>query len=396
MNRLFLAATVALTVGLFAETAAAQSDADRERARAEFDRGVAAYTAENFQGALEAFQEAYRLRPHPTVRVNMANCYDHLNRPIEAIFHYEHYLTESGRGAPAEQRREVEDALRRLRARVGDVTLRVAPDGAMVVIDEGDSRRAPILDAVRLAAGTHRLETRLAGYRTDRRTVDVPGGGAVEVQVRLEREGGPAVAENVPRPPPVEARPPVEPQPPVVAATVVQPPPPPTGTEPTTPSPGSELQPPPNDLTPPPPDEIEPPAPADSSSGVVFTMPTIIAGAASGALLITAIVTGVMASGANAEFEDLRALLSDPLLDPADDPRIRASALDKADQANSLALATDVIGAIGIIGLGVTAYLFISDQGASSDRALAARAPRLGMAPTFSRDGAGLALHGSF
>ena len=224
MNRLFRATAAALTAGALTTgaltagslaggslvvlvassavapmTASAQSDAERERARSEFDRGVTLFAAENFQGALEAFQEAFRLRPHPTVRVNMANCYDRLNKPIEAIFHFERYLSESGRGAPAAQRRDVDEALRRLRARVGQLTLRVLPDGATVVIDEGDSRRTPILEPIRLTAGTHRLETRLAGFRLDRRTVEVPGGGELDVQVTLSRETGAVVATQPPR-----------------------------------------------------------------------------------------------------------------------------------------------------------------------------------------------------
>ncbi len=389
MNRLFLAAAVALTVTLSAGTAAAQSDADREHARSEFDRGVALYASENFQGALEAFQEAYRLRPHPTVRLNMANCYDHLNRPIEAIFHYEHYLTESGRGAPADQRRAVDDSLRRLRARVGSVTLRVAPDGATVVIDEGDSRRSPILDALQLTAGTHRLETRLAGYRTDRRVVEVPGGGTVEAQIRLEREGAPVVAVTPPHPPGDVTEPPV-------TTTVAVTPPADDPTTPSDPTAATALEPPPDggDAVPPP--VVDPAPPSDTSSGLVFAQTTIIVGAASGALLITAIITGAMASSANSEFDDLKALLGEPSLTVAEDAAIRANAIDKANQANSLALATDILGAASLIGLGVTAYLFITDQGGSRERASASLGPRFSVTPAFSRDGAGVSVHGSF
>lgn len=394
MNRLFLTAAVALAVGLFAQTAAAQSDADRERARSEFDRGVTLYTAENFQGALEAFQEAYRLRPHPTVRVNIANCYDRLNRPIEAIFHYERYLADSGRGAPSEQRREVDSALRRLRARVGELTLRISPDGAAVVVDDGDSRRAPILEPIRLTVGTHRLGTHLAGYRTDQRTVEIPSAGTIDVEIRLEREGTPGVAAATPRPAPVEPQPPVVATTSVAAAVVTPPPPQPTDTTSTSANP--DVLPPAVAVAVQPPPAVDPGAQPDTSSGLVFTAPTVIAGSASGALLVTAIITGLMASSANSDFNDLRSLLLDPMLDPADDPAIRQSAIDKANQAQALALATDIIGAVGLVGVGITAYLFITDQGATSDRALASRGSRLGVTPTVSGDGAGVALHGSF
>ena len=380
MNRLFLVASAFLMVALVAGTAAAQSDADRERARSEFDRGVTLYAAENYQGALEAFQEAFRLRPHPTVRVNMANCYDHLSKPIEAIFHFERYLSESGRTAPAEQRRDVDDALRRLRARVGQLTLRVLPDGAMVVLDDGDSRRTPILEPIRLVAGTHRVETRLAGFRLDRRTVEVPGGGAVEVAITLSREQAGSVAAVVT--PPVVTQPTVTNRPP--PHTEVRPPPQPVVVVPPQPPPPQQ------------PPAIDPLRP-DEGGGIVIDTPTIVVGAASGAVIIGAVIAAVLANGANAKFDDLVMLVNDPSLTADERARIRRNALDKADQANSLALIADILGITGLVGIGVTTLLFIMAQGGSSERAAAAaRNRRLVLAPTFSRDGAGVSLNGSF
>ena len=59
--------------------------ADREVARRHFERGVALYEAENFDGALEEFRAAYEAQPHPSVLVNIANCYARTNRPVRAI-----------------------------------------------------------------------------------------------------------------------------------------------------------------------------------------------------------------------------------------------------------------------------------------------------------------------
>src|SRR6478609_6664356 len=53
----------------------APDGATRARARQNFQTGVAAYQRGDFSVALEAFLTAYRLAPHPTVRVNIANCY---------------------------------------------------------------------------------------------------------------------------------------------------------------------------------------------------------------------------------------------------------------------------------------------------------------------------------
>ena len=76
--------------------------------------------------------------------------------------------------------------------------------------------------------------------------------------------------------------------------------------------------------------------------------------------------------------------------------RRRAQAVDKADTANGLALAADIVGVAGLLGLGAAAFLFMVDQGGSSERATAARGASIAVHPAFSRDHAGLTLRGTF
>ncbi len=156
----------------------------REQARTQFNRGVEQYEAGNYQDALTSFQEAYRLAPHPTVRVNIANCYEQLNRPIEALFHFERFLEES-HDAPAAQRREVQAAVHRLEGRVGRVSFRIAPDGALVRIDQTEIRRAPVLEPVRMTPGNHLVEVRMDGYAPVSREFIVEAGEPAEISIRL-------------------------------------------------------------------------------------------------------------------------------------------------------------------------------------------------------------------
>jgi len=139
--------------------------------------------------ALAHFQEAYRIKPHPVVRVNMANCYDRLGKPLPAIFHFERFLDESDPNAA--QRKEVTEALSVLRGKVSELTLRVAPDGASVTIDDGERRQSPILEPVRLEAGRHVIEVALSGYQTQKRDVMLEGGQPREATFRLERASAP-------------------------------------------------------------------------------------------------------------------------------------------------------------------------------------------------------------
>jgi len=125
---------LALALAGLAATAHAQdADSGRENAKAFFERGVADYASGQYAAALGNFQEAYRVRPHPLVNVNIANCYDKLGKPLQATFHFQRFL-ESDAGTPA-QRDEVQAAIERLKQQIGKLVLRITPDGALAIID---------------------------------------------------------------------------------------------------------------------------------------------------------------------------------------------------------------------------------------------------------------------
>ena len=99
-------AGVILTCTLCIPSLGAAQD-NKAKARALFGEGVAAFDRGDFENALESFTQAYRLAPHPAVRVNMANCYEQLGRYAEATFNYQRFLEESEGNVSPEQRREV-------------------------------------------------------------------------------------------------------------------------------------------------------------------------------------------------------------------------------------------------------------------------------------------------
>ena len=69
-----LALTAWLAWASLASPAAIEAQAEMS-AREHFQSGVSAFEAEEFESALASFRDAYRLQPHPTVLVNIANCY---------------------------------------------------------------------------------------------------------------------------------------------------------------------------------------------------------------------------------------------------------------------------------------------------------------------------------
>lgn len=380
----FASLVLVLTLVGATPTALAQDEDTRARAREQFGLGVQRYEAQDYPAALQAFQEAYRLAPHPMVRVNMANCYENLGRPLEALAHFERFLVEAT-SATRQQRREVETAIRRLQGQIGELQLSIAPDGALVTIDSSETRRAPLLEPVRLAAGTHRLEVRLEGYRTQHRELQVVGGRSERIVIQLERgaDEPPRVAATTARPTPAasttEPRPateplPTEPQPTAAPAS--------TGAPEETASAETE------------------PTPELTGGGSGFevraTPALIITGSAAAVLTVAAVVSGALALNANDEFERAVLQSNDPSLPQAERELARRNGLSAADTANTASIVTDlfIVGAITSAGLAAF-FLIVEGMDGGAERP-ADGAARLRVAPAFARDGAGVALHGSF
>ncbi|MFK7987257.1 MAG: PEGA domain-containing protein [Sandaracinaceae bacterium] len=384
--------TSVVTTSLVTTTASAQTDADRARARGHFEQGVSLYESGQHRAALEQFQEAYRIAPHPMVRVNMANCYEQLGRPLEAIHHFERFLAEAEAANP-QQRREVETAMRRLEGQLGEVRLSVTPDGASVTIDGAETRRAPILDPIRLSAGTHQVVVRLDGYRTQTRDLRVAGGSEERVSIRLERTGSAPVA---------------------TATTTTTATPAASDTESTEttdsgddPDETSDVETASSDqdtgssdtLADPSGDESQatddgedmPPMQEDEGGGwqLRITTPVIIAGAATGGLLLGAIITGSIAVAANSDFESAA-----DRYDMTNAPADRQDAQSAADLANAMSIVSDVFLIGTIAAAGATAF-FVIIEGMESDND-DATATRVRAAPMASQDSAGLMLSGQF
>jgi tetratricopeptide (TPR) repeat protein len=324
--------------GMVPHASAQDADASaRAQAKEHFQAGVAAYEAQRYGDALTHFQEAYRIKPHPLVRVNMANCYDRLGKPLQAIFHFERFLEESDPNAA--QRKEVTDALRGLRGKVSELTLRITPDGASVTIDGGDRRKSPILEPIRLEAGMHMIEVALAGYQAEKRDLVLEGGQRSDVAITLER----ALAAQ----PPVVAVTPTAPvaQQPVAALPEAEP------------APAEAERPVEEDERPP--VAERPPADPDEPRAILPTLGWVSAGA-SAAMFVGALITGQLALSAESDFEEARDTSRDIAgATPLERRSSYEDALEAADRAEALAVASDIFLVAGIVGVGITTYIAI-------------------------------------
>jgi tetratricopeptide (TPR) repeat protein len=344
----FIAIAAALVSCAIIGSSAAAQESTRIEAREQFEKGLVHYDAGEYEEALRAFQEAYRLRPHPTARVNMANCYDKMNRPVEAIFHFERFMADPEAKKNKQQVKEVRKALKRLRGQIAEVRLNVVPDGAEVVIDDRKHGQSPIMEAIRLVTGEHVIDVKHEGYRPARRRIDLSGGEEREVFITLKKGEAPEAV-------------------PVTA-----------GEDEAVSDAASDEE------------EEEESGPTDDS--LLEPTPVLLTGALTAGLAVATTVTAVMALGADADYN---AYLEEERLDKQD----RLDADYTAARAKNLALATDILLACTVVSAGVTAYfLFFADDeepDVSGDISIGEE-EEARLSPMLGQDAAGVALDGVF
>jgi hypothetical protein len=107
-----------------------------ERARLHYERGLQLFNEENFDAALFEFERAYELAPSYKILYNMGRIQRQQNNYAAAMRSYARYLREGGAGVPADRRTEVEGELAVLKPRVAAVTVKVNVDGADVYADD--------------------------------------------------------------------------------------------------------------------------------------------------------------------------------------------------------------------------------------------------------------------
>jgi len=295
--------------------AAAPSEAHRR-----FQLGVQHFQAGRYAEALGNFEHAYRLKPHPLVRVNIANCYDKLQRPVEAIDAFEAFLaTHEG---TEQQRHEVEQAVDRLSKQLARLVLRVHPPSALSRVDDDTDARP---GARWLVPGPHRLIVSAEGYQNSTRSVQMQAAEIEVVSVELAPNRDTLASE------PIRSEPIVQPLTPLSTGPLL-------------------------------PDDPAKTAAAPAANHDHSSAPLWISGGATLVLGITALVTGQLALSANREFNTNLRAVRNPLLNEFQRAGAWSRGVDASDRAESLAAATDVLLGLTFAGVGLTAYLWLAGR----------------------------------
>jgi len=178
--RLLCALGVALSVAT-SLPARAEDDATIEMARQRFREGVQFYDQHQFEKARLAFLQAYALKPHPSVLLNLAQSELRSGHPDDAASHFSQYLRINTSITDAE-RQETNAGFNIAKSRVGEVSLSVDPSGAQVVVDGAEKGTAPLADPLYLMPGTHTIEAR-AGDRKSGKSITLGAGQSVTVAI---------------------------------------------------------------------------------------------------------------------------------------------------------------------------------------------------------------------
>lgn len=162
----------------------AQTDGETEVARQRFREGVAHYDRQDYEKARLAFLQAYLLKPHPAVLLNLAQSELRAGRHAEAAENFAKYIRENPT-APAMDHAKA--GFEEARQRVTELNVQVNATAATVSVDGADVARTPLPNAVYLMPGRHSIVAR-KGTASAEKVLDAVAGRREYITLEL-REG---------------------------------------------------------------------------------------------------------------------------------------------------------------------------------------------------------------
>lgn len=163
-------------------------------ARERFKEGVAHFDKKEYEKARAAFLQAYALKKHPAVLLNLAQSEVRSGHERDAAKHFTQYLREAT-DASASEREAAQAGLATARAAVVELQLTVDDSGAEVLVDGTLEGISPLSDPVFVDPGSHNIEAK----KGDRgATVSVSGKAGEKKEARLTLAGRPAPVTAAP------------------------------------------------------------------------------------------------------------------------------------------------------------------------------------------------------
>lgn len=198
-------ALVALAPLAWTSAARAQAedeDADRtdavKKAKQLSGEGAAHFKAERYERALEKFEQANRLVPHPNLEINIGRSHEKLDQPEQAMVHCRIAL--QAPESPAATREAARECVARLEPLLQPPlwTVKTVPEGAEVRIDGQLVGVSPWVGPVQ--PGRRQVDFNLTGFAPASRTVMSVRGKEDRLSVVLSHDkvGGVLALDSVP------------------------------------------------------------------------------------------------------------------------------------------------------------------------------------------------------
>jgi hypothetical protein len=200
------------TLPAFAETPNEQIKVARKR----FQEGVAAADARNYEAARVAFQQAYALKPHPSVLRNLGQAELKTGHYLDAARHLSTFIRDTTFGTPPE-RESAKKSLIEAESKIGKLILEVDVPGAEVAVDGEMAGRSPLgADPIYVEPGQRIVRVQKDGYDLYEQAQSFEPDRVIRLKVSLRPSGpSPTEAASVPRTSPtlvepVNAAPPLD------------------------------------------------------------------------------------------------------------------------------------------------------------------------------------------
>jgi hypothetical protein len=176
----------------WAEEDATTTAAARER----FKEGVGHFDQKQYEKARAAFLQAYALKKHPAVLLNLAQSELRSGHERDAARHFAVYLREATEASPAE-REAAQSGLAAAKAVLAEINVSTSPD-AEILIDGQSEGTSPLPGPVYVEPGTHTIEAK-KGSRVAKLTVTAKAGETKDARVLFDVE--PAKVAPAAKPP---------------------------------------------------------------------------------------------------------------------------------------------------------------------------------------------------
>jgi len=164
--------------------AGAGASAAADRAKKLYEDGAKAAGLNQWERARAVFAEAWRLKQHWQIAVNLGQAELKTGKYRDAAEHLAYFLRE-GQAAGAADRKKGEAMLAEARKHVGELAVTVNRAQAEILVDDQVVGRAPLGNTLFVDPGQHVVVARLDGYTSIRESQQVYAGTTAQFDFQL-------------------------------------------------------------------------------------------------------------------------------------------------------------------------------------------------------------------